>query len=82
MRIAQEDRGGGREARAIGGRRRARQVLRGAMGLGSVPLPGQALIGLELVTVLVDIFVDARGLVEGRLGRPPRPIPEFRGQYT
>ena len=43
---------------------------RGAMGLGSVPLPGQALIGLELVTVLVEVFVEADALVEGLLGRP------------
>ena len=34
---------------------------RGAMG--SVPLPALALIGLELVAVLVEVFVEADGLV-------------------
>jgi len=53
------------------GERWARQVLRGAMGLGSVPLPAQALIGLELVTVLIDIIVEADDLgVESLLGQP------------
>jgi hypothetical protein len=43
-----------------------------AMGLVSVPLPAQALIGLELVTVLVEVFVEADGLVrEDLIGRPP-----------
>ena len=33
-----------------------------AMGLGSVPLLAQALIGLELETVLVEVFVEALAL--------------------
>jgi len=44
---------------------------RGALGLASVPLPFQALIGLELVTVLVDLFVEADGLVREELIRRP-----------
>ena len=41
------------------------------MGLASVPLPALALIGLELVAVLVEVFVEADGLgVEGLLRRP------------
>jgi hypothetical protein len=41
------------------------------MGLASVPLPVQALIGLELVAVLVDVVVEAHGLVvDGLVGRP------------
>ena len=38
------------------------------MGLASVPLPAQALIGLELVPLLVDVFVEADGLVVDDLG--------------
>ena len=40
--------------------------------MATVPLPAQALIGLELVTVLVGVFVEADGLVrEDLIGRPP-----------
>jgi len=37
------------------------------MGLASVPLPVQASIGLELETVLVDVFVEANS--HGNNGR-------------
>ena len=48
------------------------RLSRGAMGSGSVGLPAEALIGLERVTVLIDLFVEAEDLlVEGLLGRPP-----------
>lgn len=43
----------------------------GAMGLASVPSPTYALIGFELVTVLVDVFVEAgHRVLEGLLGGP------------
>ena len=47
-----------------------RPAGRGAR-LAWVPLPGQALIGLEWVTVLVEVLVKAdRGVLEGLLGGP------------
>ena len=36
-----------------------------------MPLPAEALIGLELVAVMIDFFVDADGLVIDRLGKQP-----------
>jgi len=44
---------------------------RGARGLAFMPLPAQALIGLKLVTVLVDLFVETPDLVREELIRWP-----------
>lgn len=48
------------------------------MGLVSVPLPVQAWIGLDLVTVLVEVFVEADALARADLIGSGRITPQHR----